>query len=368
MRFLILLLAGVILSGPAVAQTKKTTAKPPARPTAGQPYVLGTKQLPGEFGKIGQEYTIGVNNPINITLRSAAYLVDRVFLDTIGEGKITWFPAAGKKFLRLDLIIKNSDPRQRETGAGLAFTVVDANDENRQSHLVLNARNGAEMRTGLKPGQAVEVFTLLEVPSEGEVPKLIVQREDGAAVVRYDLRGKAAPLPNWAGEGANARDRIDGVRDALHPAHHFDIGLRGLEWSKEVPDGDPPVEGERVLIAHLTFRAATGGVGLNFATFLTTVKTADGEEIVRDAPGGTGGFLTEKRNDSYAATPEKGEIIRTRVFFRLKEGNEGAAPKTLTIKDEASQRTFRFEISDQDWFSIRDCVRDLRTGQAIVQP
>ena len=54
---------------------KKPAAKKPAPKKAGGPVVLGTTQLPGEFGKLGTTYTIGKRNPINFTLKSADYSV-----------------------------------------------------------------------------------------------------------------------------------------------------------------------------------------------------------------------------------------------------------------------------------------------------
>lgn len=62
---------------PAQAQAKKTGPKKaaPVKPVAapGKPIILGTTQLPGDFGKLGTTYTIGNSEPINFTLRSAEY-------------------------------------------------------------------------------------------------------------------------------------------------------------------------------------------------------------------------------------------------------------------------------------------------------
>ncbi len=47
-----------------------------------------------------------------------------------------------------------------------------------------------------------DVIALVTVPAKEPIHKLIVQREDGTAVIRYDLTGKIAALPAWAGAGA----------------------------------------------------------------------------------------------------------------------------------------------------------------------
>ena len=55
---------------PAAAKKKPA---PPAK--KGGPVVLGTTQLPGDFGQFGTTYTIGKSYPLNFTLKSAEYSV-----------------------------------------------------------------------------------------------------------------------------------------------------------------------------------------------------------------------------------------------------------------------------------------------------
>src|ERR687890_139687 len=81
-------LCGAALAAPA----KKPAAKKPAptaakKPAAGGPIVLGTTQLPGDFGQLGTTYTIGKDTPINFTLRSAEYTVAPFVL-----GNNVWVP------------------------------------------------------------------------------------------------------------------------------------------------------------------------------------------------------------------------------------------------------------------------------------
>ena len=42
----------------------------------------------------------------------------------------------------------------------------------------------------LKPAQKVDVFTLVEVPSQAQIHKLIVEPYSGESVVGHDLRDK----------------------------------------------------------------------------------------------------------------------------------------------------------------------------------
>lgn len=168
----------------------------------------------------------------------------------------------------------------------------------------------------LKPGQKLDVIALVTVPAKEPIHKLIVQREDGTPVIRYDLTGKIAALPAWAGAGAASKDTIAGIRDCVMSVAWFELGLRGLEWSEAKIDGDEePGEGNHFLVAHLSFQSLADKVGLNFGTFDMTLATEDGQKI--------------------------------------------AKAKTITISDRETGRSIVFSTS-QDWFEIRDCIRTIR--------
>ena len=53
------------------AQTKKPSAGKSVATQVNSAVVLGTTQIPGDFGKFGQTYTVGKSDPINFTLKSA---------------------------------------------------------------------------------------------------------------------------------------------------------------------------------------------------------------------------------------------------------------------------------------------------------
>ncbi|WP_337871455.1 hypothetical protein [Meiothermus sp.] len=93
---------------------------------APQTQVAGTTQLAGGEGEFGKTYTLGKSYPLNFTLRSAEYAVNRVT-----AGTSVYAPKANEKLLVLHYTVQN--PTQREqnvTWSSFKFTVVDAKDFN----------------------------------------------------------------------------------------------------------------------------------------------------------------------------------------------------------------------------------------------
>lgn len=324
-----------------------------------RPVVLGTKQLPGDFGKLGTTYTLGKESPLNVTLTGAEYTTDHWVYESAFSGVLHGQPKAEEKTLLLKLTVQNptQQPLSLSPG-GLKLTAVTPDSTGSERSALINPKTAKEcLNLPLKPGQKVDVIALVTVPAKEPIHKLLIQREDGTPVVRYDLTGKITALPAWGGAGAESKDTIVGIRDCVMPVAWFELGLRGLEWSEAKIDGDEePGEGNHFLVAHLSFQALADKIGLNFGTFDMTLTTEDGQKIVKEAPGGIGGFLLETRLTPFAGELDKGQKQNIRVFFRVAKD---AKPKTITITDRETGRSVAFPTS-QDWFEIRDGVRTIR--------
>ncbi len=161
--------------GAAHAQAKKPAKKPAkaAAKKATGPVVLGTTQLPGDFGKIGQTYTMGGSYPLNFTLQSVRYTAERF---TVQNN--TYVPADDQKLMILRYTVHNPMPReQRYYWADLKFTAVDAIDTNHEFITAVRRAGVKEQSFSqqLKPAQKVEIEAAILVPANGEIPKLIVQ-------------------------------------------------------------------------------------------------------------------------------------------------------------------------------------------------
>lgn len=325
-----------------------------------RPVVLGTRQLPGDFGRLRTTYTLGKAEPLNVTLTAAEYTLDHGIYESAFEGTKPGLAHCQDKTLLLKLTLQNPTPQTLSLNpGGLKLTALTPDGTGSERAVLVDPRTRKQcLGLPLKPGQKLDVLAFVTVPAKEPIQKLILQREDNTAVVRYDLTDKVAGLPWWAGAGAESKDTIAGIRDCVLPTAWFSVGLRGLEWTTAKLDDDEPGEGNRFLVAHLSFEALAKQ-GLNFGTFDITLTTEDGQKIAKETPGGIGGFLLETRPVSFSGELEKGERQSIRVYFRVARD---AAPKSLTIFDRLTERSLVFSIppTDLGWFQIRDCVRHIK--------
>ena len=90
--------------------------------------MLGTKQLDGEHEVLGEVYTLGKENPINVAVTAVRYRAER-----IAVGRNRYVPKADEKLLVIDFRFKNPVPREQYVRFDTVnFTAVDAKNENRE--------------------------------------------------------------------------------------------------------------------------------------------------------------------------------------------------------------------------------------------
>jgi hypothetical protein len=332
-----LLTAGVTPTSPAHAQkaggkkppVNKTVAAAKPAPAKSGPIVLGTTQMAGDFGQFGTTYTIGKNNPINFTLKSAEYTTARFNADTSSV-----VPDKDQKLLVLHYTIHNPQPReQRYYWADMKFTAVDSQDTNHEfAQAVTREGTSQSVEISLKPAQKLEVQTAIVVPANGVVPKLIVQREEGAPVIRYDLRGKVKPLPAPIADpadtsGATVRKAaIPAEAGAYYPFGVFDFQFESAAYTTEALRSDGPGDGNRYLTATFRIKNATGTPQRYYwATFEPELRDSDGEKVEYPQI-----LLKGTRNDDAEGNLAPGEETRIRFVFVLPQKTGG---KTLTLSE-----------------------------------
>ena len=340
------LVAGPTGGAPAQAQGKKPAAKKPAAAAKkpGGPVVLGTTQLPGDFGQLGTTYTIGKSEPTNFTLRSAEYSVVPLTL-----GNNTWVPKADQKLLVLRYTVHNPMPREQSYDwSRLRFTAVDSKDTNHE-FIQAVGRDGTNeiLSLRLKPAQKIDVYAAILVPAEGVVPKLIVEREKGAPVIRYDLRGKVKPLPapiaDEADEtGATARKEVPAQAGAFYPLGVYDARLDEVAYTSDTLAKRAPGEGKRFLTAVFTIKNRAGrNERYVWSDFLPDLRDADGEKVPY-----TQALLKASRDEIAHGELAPGEEARVRFFFPLPAEVAG---KTLRLAegkqiDARTARVFAFDL------------------------
>ena len=331
-----LLCAGHAAAAPAKAAPKKPAAVKPALKTGG-PVVLGTQQLPGDFGKLGTTYTIGKSDPINFTLRSAEFSVARVCI-----GDHVYAPTAEQKLLVLRYTVQNPQKAaQHFYWAGVQFTAVDADDVNHE-YIQAIGRDGTSdsVAVDLKPAQKLDLYSIIVVPAKGVVPKLIVTREEGAPVVRYDLRGKTKMLAEpfaAASDGATALEEVPAPAGTPMPLGAFDARLDSVAYTTSPMNGEMPEDGKRYLAAVVTLKnMTTVEQHYYWATFKAELRDADGERVEYNQT-----MLKASRDEKSEGYVKPGEEIRVRFYFSLPADLAG---KMLYLS-EGEGRIFAFDVS-----------------------
>ena len=309
---------------------------------AAQTEVAGTTQLAGGEGEFGKTYTLGKNNPLNFTLKSAEYTVSRV---TVGTNIYT--PKADEKLLVLHYPVQN--PTQREQNvdwASFRFTAVDAKDVNQVFDNYVAREGSSEMYNArLKPAQKIDLIAAWTVPAAGVIPKLIVERESGAPVLRYDLRGRVKPLTAPFADpgdssGATALQEVPAAPGTYYPLKLFDMKLEAVSFTTDPIDKRAPAQGKRYLVATISIKNATGPTAreanYNYGTFKFDLKDADGEKVHFDD------YLMKATRDEHAEGRLKpGEEYKFRVYFEMPQDLTGQTLYAL----EGDSRTYAFDIS-----------------------
>jgi hypothetical protein len=327
---------------PAPAKPK-TVVQKPAKPTG--PVVLGTTQLPGDFGKLGTTYTIGKSHPINFTLKSAEYSIEPL---TIGQN--TWVPRATEKRLVLHYTVHNPMPTEhRYYWADIQFTAVDAKDTNHQFIQAVTREGEREpLSIDLKPAQKIDVTASIIVPAEGVVPKLIVERERSAPVIRYDLRDKVTPLAAGFADpadttGATALKEVAAQAGTFYPMGDFDTRLDEVAYVNGPLIKREPGEGKRYLTAIFTIKNRTNSPKrYAWSDFLPDLRDADGEKSPNPQA-----ILKASRDESTYGDLAAGEEARIRFFFPLPTNVAG---KTLRLAegkeiDARTARVYAFDLT-----------------------
>lgn len=341
-------LAPLSVAAVAAPPKKPVAPKPPAvKPAApkSNTVVLGTTQLPGDFGKLGQTYTIGdpQARSINFTLDRAEFSV-RPFV--IAGTNIV--PKADEKLLVLHFTVHNPLPEEQSYDwSGIHFTAVDAKDVNHENeqYVVREGTTEDSLSVNLKPAQKIAVQTVIVVPAAGVVPKLIVKRDDNSAVIRYDLRGKVSPVPAPVADpadatGATARREVPSPAGTLQPLGPLEARVDGLTFAKEKLGDIEPEEGKRFAVVAVTLRnPVASALQYDWNTLAPELTDAAGDKYEYNQV-----MLKAAQNTlSEGGTLRPGEEVRVRYFFAVPEA---AQPKTLRLSFGGEEgRAFLFDVS-----------------------
>ncbi len=338
-------IASLLISPASMAAKAKPKPKPkaPVKSKAVVPHiVLGTTQLKGEDNpQFGVTYTLGKSNPINITLRSAEYTVEPVRV-----GNDTYIANTDEKLLILHMTYHNPQKSDRFVRwDSFRFTIVDPKDKNHDGlkDLGTDEKVSTSFSMNMKPAQRNEVFGVMKVPAEGEMPKLIIKGSDDL-VLRYDLHGKVKGLPELYADpadktGATALAKIAATPGTYYPVGMFNFKLNKVEYTSATVMGDAKLaKDQRFLVVSFNLKNISAKPNsFRWDGFKNKVIDVDGVEVARCS---TDVFQASK-DKSFSSNMDPDQEMSLRYIYKIPNDTD---LKMLTIA-QGDGRTLEFDIS-----------------------
>jgi hypothetical protein len=327
----------VFLLGAAAVSFAATKPKP--KPKGTKLGAIGTAQLPGQWCKFGQAYTLGKAkgpdaNAMNVTLKSAEYTIGQV---KVGD-RMFW-PQEGEKLLVIHYSLHNPLPKEQHVDYGtITWTAVDSKSENKNQEYLgvgVEATSATLFDQAMKPAQKIQVYAIIRVSGNGEVPKLMAAGyEVPAPVARYDLHGKVKPLPAPYADpsdktGATVANPIPGVIGVSYTTGVFDTKVEKVDFATP-PFADEGYDANNDYVV-VTFECkywgqGSGGIGGSESpTSGMALKDADGVSYeIQYGP------MPASSNRRFEPSVKQGDSIKFRLAFSVPKG---VALKTLTLKE-----------------------------------
>ncbi len=323
-------------AAPKTVSRKPPTAKAPAKKAPSvkapvQPGTLGTTQMAGGDGRFGQTYTFtdaGQFGPINMTLKSAEYSVERINMAT----NDSYAPKVGEKLLVLHYRIKNPNKEDLYYTHRPLFQTVDGDNTTRDDAANSRRESAREgIGVSLKPGQGIDdLLTYAVVSAKGPLPKLILKLFRVGThdeVTRFPLGAApnlVKPIPAPYADpsdptGATPLAVIPATLGTAYIAGFFDMSLDSAAYAPG-PFGDTAADdGKRFLVATVTATNRAWDKIYFKDNYAVTLVTSDDEKTTDYTA------FKAKRDESFDGEEVLPGASRTlRLLFQV--------PKDVTVK------------------------------------
>jgi hypothetical protein len=340
----------VSCAAPASYAAPKPVHKVPAKPGT-----LGTTQMAGGDGQIGQTYTLTDDNgygPFNFTIKSMEYSVAPI---NMAPGN-SCAPKVDEKLLVIHYRIKNPNKDDFYYSGNPFFQTVDANNETKDASG--NVRRESEhdvIGVQVKPGQGIDdLITYAVVTAKGPLPKVILKYKRVGThdeVTRFPLGTGANVVKPIPAPYADPSDPTGATPLAVIPAKiampyvagFFGISLDSVAYAPG-PFGDKTADdGKQFLVATVTVTNKTWDKIYFKDTLAAILKTDDDEKTTDYA------MLKGKRDEGFDGDeflPDEPHTIR--LLFQIPKD---AKAKTLSLAENVDNsggisRAFLYDLSD----------------------
>jgi len=337
--------------GASAAKAKKPAVKPktaqktPVTPT--KPHVVkGTTQWTGENAGLNETFTL--DKTINFTLKSLEYSAGPFNLGEEENGA-TLTSGPKRKFLILHFTLHNPTPEEKTVNwATVHFTVVDQNDANNEGTEYIGVeKDKSKLDIRLKPGQKVECFSSVLLPSDSIVAKIIVKgNEPENGVLRYfKEKLKISPIKAPYADpkdptGATSLGNIPAQIGTFYNLRVMAYRVDSLAYSPKVLDDRDPDENMRYFVATVTIKnisvvTSDCGWGESGGTMLITDQDEQisNWEYLLPKAGRTADYIKLK--------PDQERTVRF-GFLLSKDSNA----KTLILCNNEDSLTMTLDVSN----------------------
>ena len=252
-------------------------------------YTKGTQQMAGSNGLFGQTYTLVSADgfgPVNFTLISAEYSVERISMD---QGNL-YAPKAGEKLLVIHYRLKNPNTADMYYSSRNLFQAVDSNNNTIQDSGTSRRASATQMVADtMKPGQGIDdLVTYIVIPASASIPKLILQLGRAGSkdlVTRYFLGTppnvvKPIPAP-YADPADKTGDtplaQVPGTVGTTYSAGYFDFALTSVAVAPGPLGSLTADDGKQFLVATVTATNKSLAPHYYSQTLVPVLVTDDGK-------------------------------------------------------------------------------------------
>lgn len=305
--------------------------------------VVGTNELAGTWAKLDTVYTIGKEQPMYITLKSAEYTVARI---SIGDN--IYAPTQDQKLLVLRFAVQN--PNKVESllhWATFRFTAIDDKNINYEYVQDLgDVTTHAKFSAELKPAQKTEVYTVIPVPATAVIPKIMIRAgtDENSPVLRYDPSKDVKPLSAPFADpkdptGVIARSEVPAEMGTAYPYSYFDVTVEKAEFSDKTTILDNTLEdGQRFFIVTLSCKNQVPmEYGLFWASFTPKLTTTDGDDIHWNQT-----MLLGSTDRTADVKVKPGESARVRYFYMV---DKDITLKSFSLYEGENGRVYTYDLS-----------------------